>query len=117
MNNKYKAKFEKETEELEAQKASNKIEMSKLEDYIAVSLDYSCNLSKMWQQGDYTQRQELQNSLFEGGIIYDRKKDECRSAGDNEFITAIARISKDLANFTECPQQNLSSCSVGAVRG
>ncbi|MBA3663620.1 MAG: recombinase family protein [Bacteroidetes bacterium] len=68
---KYKSKFEKEIEEIETQKANNKIEMSKLEDYISVSLDFACNLSKMWALGDYNQRQELQNALFEAGIVYD----------------------------------------------
>lgn len=96
---KYKAKFEKEMEEIEAQMAGNKIEMSKLEDYIAFSLMCCSNLSEMWALGDYYQRQELQNALFESGIVYDRQKDECRSTGDNEFVSASAELSKDLSIF------------------
>ncbi len=60
--------------ELEAQRADNKIEMSRLDDYITVGLDFACNLNKMWSFGDYTQKQELQNALFERGIIYGRQK-------------------------------------------
>ncbi|HXB41694.1 MAG TPA: recombinase family protein [Bacteroidia bacterium] len=111
---KYKAKFEKEIEEIEAQKANNKIEMSKLEDYIAFSLMCCCNLSKMWASGDYAQRQELQNALFEGGIVYDRSKDECRSTGDNEFVSACALLSKDLGNFTPDDKKKVNLSSVHA---
>ncbi|MDP1800432.1 MAG: recombinase family protein [Bacteroidota bacterium] len=112
--NKYKAKFEKETEELEVLKANNRIEMSKLEDYIAVSLEFACNLREMWASGDYNQRQELQNALFDGGIIYDRQKDECRSTGDNEFVTEIARLSGHFGNFPKPNKKNLLLTSVGA---
>jgi site-specific DNA recombinase len=112
--NKYKGKFEKETEELEAQKANNKIEMSKLEDYISVSLEFACNLRKMWASGDYNQRQELQNALFDSGIVYDRKKDECRSTGENEFVTEIARLSGNFSNFTSTKKEKLMLTSVGA---
>ncbi|MDQ3047044.1 MAG: hypothetical protein M3R27_05800 [Bacteroidota bacterium] len=113
---KYKSKFEKEMEEIEEQKANNKIEMSKLEDYITVSLEFACNLREMWALGDYAQRQELQNALFEGGIVYDRKKDECRSTGNNEFITEIARISGNFGIFPTANKKNLMLTSVGAVR-
>jgi len=114
--NKYKAKFEKETEELEAQRASNKIEMSKLEDFISVSLDFACNLREMWDYGNYNQRQELQNALFEAGIVYDRQKDECRGTGDNEFITEIAQLSGNFSNFNLNKKKKLILTSVGAFR-
>lgn len=96
---KYKSKFETEMEEIEAQKASNKIEMSRLEDYIATSLEFTVNLPEMWALGGYNQRQELQNALFSGGILYDRQKDECRSTGHNEFITEIARLQGSFGNI------------------
>jgi len=97
--NKYKDKFVKEIDDVATQMKQNKIEMSKIEDYIAFSLDACSNLSKMWGSGDYNQRQELQNILFEKGIMYNRQTDECRSIEDNEFVTAIAQLSKDLASF------------------
>lgn len=97
---KYKVKFEKEMEDIEAERATNKIEMSKLDDYIAFSLSCCTNLSKMWASGDYTQRQELQNALFEDGIVYDRQKDECRDTRTNEFLTTISELSKNLGKST-----------------
>lgn len=96
---KYKAKFEKQMESLAQQMTENEIEMSKLDDYLNFSLSNCINLSKMWASGDYTQRQELQNVLFNEGIVYDRQKDECRSTSDNEFLNEIARISTDSGLF------------------
>lgn len=52
--NKYKAKFEVEKQNLSNQMSHNRIEMSKLEDFISVALMFSTNLSKMWDLGDYT---------------------------------------------------------------
>lgn len=112
--NKYKSKFEKEMEKTEAQKANNKIEMSKLEDYIAVSLDFAINLREMWSLGDYTQRQELQNALFSDGILYDRQKDECRSTGENTFVSEIARITGSFGEFPTVNNEIIKLTSVGA---
>lgn len=111
---KYKAKFEAEIAEIEDQRASNQIEMSKLQDYIDFSIWCSSNLSKMWAMGDYTQRQELQNILFENGIVYDRRKDECRSIGNNQFLTEVVDLSKDLSNFKPNCNNQISKTYVGA---
>ena len=113
---KYKAKFEKEIQEMEAQKANNQIEMSKLDNYIAFSLECAVNLNKMWALGNYTQRQELQNALFDSGIVYDRQKDECRSLGNNEFITTIAQLSKDFTHYDPENQKKIELSSLGSVR-
>lgn len=111
---KYKAKFEKEIQEIEAQKANNQIEMSKLDNYIAFSLECSVNLSKMWALGNYNQRQELQNALFDSGIVYDRQKDECRSLGNNEFITTIAQLSKYFTHYDPTIQKKIELSSLGS---
>lgn len=108
---KYKAKFEAEKQDLSNQMSHNRIEMSKLEDFISVALMFSINLSKMWALGDYTQRQELQNALFEDGIVYDRQKDECRSTGNNEFISEIVDLSGDLATLKETDSRNFNPSS------
>lgn len=62
----------------------------------------------MWTLEDYTQRQELQNALFEDGIVYDRQKDECRSAGNNEFVSEIVDLSKDMATLNETDTLNFN---------
>ncbi len=112
--NKYKAKFEKEADDLAKEMKHNQIELSKLEDYIEFSVTTCSNLGQMWASGDYTQRQELQNALFEEGIVYDRQKDECRSTSDNEFLNEIARLSNSSGNFTDKNNQILTSSALRA---
>lgn len=97
---KYKAKFETERDEFEVQIKKNKIEMSKLDEYISFTLNLSINLRKMWQQGDYTQRQELQNTFFPSGITYNRKEDHCRSEEVNEFLEEVSDLSGTFSKFT-----------------
>lgn len=109
---KYKSKFEKEAEELHKEMKQNKIELSKLEDYIAYSLMCCCNLNEMWHSGDYTQRQELQNALFEGGIVYDREKDQCRGIQANEFVSAMAQLSGSLAILARGSKQKIAGASL-----
>lgn len=113
---KYKAKFETEREEIEAQIQKNTIEMSKLDEYINYSLNLSINLRKMWQHADYTQRQELQNTFFPSGITYNREKDECRIVEVNEFLEEVADLSGDLSNFTPAQMENFQPASVEAAR-
>jgi hypothetical protein len=111
---KYKTKFETEKEDLIKELKGNKIEMSKLEDYILYSLSCCMNLSKMWACGDYTQRQELQNALFDKGIVYDRQKDECRSTSDNEFLSEVALISRYLDNQEDNNKKKFNPTSPSA---
>lgn len=93
---KYKAKFEDEIAQLKTEMKQNKIEMSKLDEYISFSLQCCSNLQKMWTLGNYSQRQELQKALFDTGIIYDRQKDQCRTISENTFVTQTAQFSRDL---------------------
>jgi len=41
--------------------------------------------------------------------MYDRQKDECRSTGDNIFITEIAELSGDLSEFRTANNKKISS--------
>ena len=113
---KYKAKFEKEIDEISKNMKENSIELSKLDDYINFSLNFCSNLSEMWASGDYTQRQELQNSFFEQGIAYDRKNDACRSIEINEFLIEISDLSKSFSKFTSDQLKNFKLSSTEAVR-
>lgn len=113
---KYKEKFEHEKKETEALIQKNTIEVSRLEDFIDFSLGCTIKLSKMWASGNYTQRQELQNTLFEHGIEYNREKDECRDLGTNFFVKEIARISRHLSTFTNLELQNFKIDKLHSVR-
>jgi site-specific DNA recombinase len=113
---KYKLKYETEREEIEGQIKKNKIEMSKLDEYISYTLNLSVNLRKMWQLGDYSQRQELQNSFFPSGITYNRKEDVCRCSEVNEFLEEVSELSGTFASFTPEEINNFSPTSVWAFR-
>ncbi len=114
--NKYKQKFEAEKDEIEGQIKKNKIEMSKLDDYINFSLDLSVNLCKMWSSGDYNQRQELQKTFFPEGITYNRNKDQCRIVEVNEFLQESAKLSGDFGTFTPNQLKKSTHPSAVAVR-
>ena len=70
----------------------------------------------MWQKGDYTQRQELQNAFVLEGISYNRKKDECRFEKTNYFLERVTDLSGEMAKFTPEQIKNFDPCSVMAVR-
>lgn len=102
------AKFEKERDEIEAQMSKNKIEMSKLDENISYTLNLSIILRKIWASGDYTQRQELQNTFLPSGITYNRQKEECRSIETNEFLEEVSDLSGTFANFSQTQFKNLN---------
>jgi site-specific DNA recombinase len=113
---KYKVKFETEREEIEVENMKNKIEMSKLDEYISYTLNLSINLRKMWASSDYTQRQELQNTFFPSGITYNRKDDACRTLEVNEFLAEVSELSGTFATFSQEEIKKLSHTSLWAVR-
>jgi site-specific DNA recombinase len=113
---KYKAKFEAEREGIEVEIKKNKIEMSKLDDYINYTLNLSINLRKIWASSDYTQRQELQNIFFPQGISYNRQKDECRTIEVNEFLEEVSELSGTFATFSPEQIKNLSHTSLWALQ-
>lgn len=113
---KFKAKFEKERDDLEGEIQKTAIEMSKLDGFLDYTLNLAVNLPEMWQQGNYTQRQLLQNMVFPEGFAYNRENDECRSGRVNSFIAHLAYLSGTCANFAELKCQNSSFASVCSLR-
>jgi hypothetical protein len=109
---KFKAKFEKERDDLEGEIHKTAIEMSKLDGFLDYTLNIATHLPKMWEEGNYTQRQLLQYMVFPEGIAYNRQNDECRSGRVNSFIAHLACVSKTCANFAPCTTQNSSSASL-----
>lgn len=111
---KYKQRFEIERDEIEARMKNNTIELSRLDSFIHFSFNAAENLHKMWQKGDYTQRQELQNAFVLEGISYNRKKDECRFEKTNYFLERVTDLSGEMAKFTPEQIKNFDPCSVMA---
>jgi len=60
--------------------------------FLDYTLNIAAHLPKMWEQGNYTQRQLLQYMVFPEGIAYNRQNDECRSEKVNSFIAHLTRV-------------------------
>jgi DNA invertase Pin-like site-specific DNA recombinase len=112
---KFKAKFEKERDDLEGEIHKTAIEMSKLDGFLDYTLNIAAHLPKMWEEGNYTQRQLLQYMVFPEGIAYNRQEDECRSGRVNSFMAHLSCVSKTCATFVPCHQKKLPSASVCSV--
>lgn len=74
------------------------------------------NLRQLWEQGDYTQRQELQAAFFSERISYNRQKDECRLGKPNYFLEHVADLSGEMAKFTPEQIKNFDPTSEVAHR-
>ena len=103
MEDKIKAVTEKLTE-LE-QNLSNPKEL------INYTCKLACNLSKIWDSGDFYQKQMFQNMLFPKGLGYDAKNDTYRTTEVNLVFAYIADLSKDSAIFKNGTSQFLAEKS------
>ena len=103
MEDKIKAISEKLTE-LE-QNLSNPKEL------INYTCKLACNLSKIWNSGDFYQKQMFQNMLFPKGLGYDSKNEHYRTTEVNLVFAYIADLSKDTAVFKNGTSQFLSEKS------
>ena len=99
---------------IDRENTDNKIELSKLDEYMNFSLTCCSNLHEIWDSGDYTQRQELQNTFFEQGIEYNRQSSTCRTLETNEFLEAVTDLLKDYSNFTPTQLMDFKPSSLGA---
>ncbi len=91
----YKEKFVTERREIEVnlQKTDNKV--SNLENIIEKALHFGTKLKPLWNSGGYAQKQKLQNLVFPEGLLYNRKKDECRTPRINSvflYMSELARV-------------------------
>ncbi len=50
------------------------------------------NLNEMWRSGDYQDKQRLQYLLFPDGLVYDKKKEGCRTPRiDSTFLGILLK--------------------------
>ena len=59
---------------------------------------FASELASCWSNGDYEEREMVQNTLFSEGIIFNKKSDAFRTSQVNVVIGLIAEIS---ANFNQ----------------
>jgi len=88
---------------------------SNLENAANDALDFSENISKMWQHGGYNEKQRLQYYLFPKGIRYNRKTDSVRTEKYNSLFLWIARKQQEVGeNKNGIPELNLSYAALVA---
>jgi len=68
----------------------------------------------MWSSGNYIQRQHLQNAFFEGGMVYNRQKDECRTIETNEFLSEVSDLSKAFSSLSPSKLKNFKPTSLSS---
>ena len=95
MFDKFKAKFTKEKEDIEKERAKFGSKVSNLDLYIDTAFRTTSKLAPKWASADYNERQALQYMVFPEGIYYNRKKDQCRTPKVNEafrYLAGVARV-------------------------
>jgi site-specific DNA recombinase len=93
-------------EEMEKKIKTISEELAKLEqslsnpkELINYTCKMACNLGRMWDAGDFYQKQMFQSTLFPAGLGYDAKIDHYRITEVNCVFSHIADLSRDLAKI------------------
>jgi site-specific DNA recombinase len=89
---KYDAKFKSEKMLLAKTMAISNKRVSNLDKVVNKAIEYSTKLNTIWACGDYHQKQQLQFLVFPDGILYNRKKDECRTERVNSVFSYISQL-------------------------
>ena len=82
--------------------------ISNPKELIKFTFDLSSNLTKIWDLGDYYQKQIFQNIIFPDGLVYDSKNDHYRTPKVNSVIGYISEIARDLENKKSRSFKNFS---------
>ncbi len=79
-------------------------------------IDYACkvasNLVKIWDMGDFYQKQIFQNTLFPTGLGYDAKTDRFLTAEVNKVFALMIGLSKDWSENKKGTSQNFNEKSL-----
>jgi len=90
---KFSKKFKDEVKAIEQEINKTSLEKSNLDLYIDKSLELSCNLHNIWELGNCSEKQKLQNLLFPNGILYSKENDRCRTTEANSVLELISSLS------------------------
>jgi site-specific DNA recombinase len=92
MFTKYQAKFKTEAAEIQKLLHQSAGLVSNPNNVCEIALKYSTNLNEMWLSGEYQDKQRLQYLLFPDGLVYDKKKDSCRTQRiDSTFLGILLK--------------------------
>ncbi len=88
-SSKLKGEIKQISEELE----KSRISLSNPSELIEKGVVFASELANCWLNGDYEERQTVQNILFPEGIIYDKENDTYRTSSVNKVIELITELS------------------------
>ena len=83
----------KEMAEIESGLVEADKNLSNLSKFIDKAIAMSCNLGSLWKEGDFSNRQNLQNLLFPSGIYFDKNTDGYRTDTENEVFKTFRLFS------------------------
>lgn len=86
--------LKEEKTQVEQELEKTKIKLSNPKELIDVTVNLSSKLYEIWQNGDYTQKQNFQKMLFPEGVQYDGRNNTYRTTNLNCVFTAIAQMSR-----------------------
>lgn len=94
---KFADEIEKKVKAISKELAKLEQSLSNPKELINYTCKIACNLGKVWDSGDFYQKQMFQSTIFPAGLGYDAKIDHYRITEINSVFTHIADLSKDLA--------------------
>ncbi len=94
-------KLNKDLAEIERGLAETEKNLSNLQKFIDEAIAMSCKLGTLWEQGDFSSRQKLQNLLFPSGIYFDKNTDDYRTENENKVFKIFRLFSSSCENAKE----------------
>lgn len=91
----------KDMTEIESGLADADKNLSNQAKYIDKAIAMSCKLGTLWQEGNFSNRQKLQNLLFPSGIYFDKNTDTYRTETENEVFKVFRLFSANCKNKKE----------------
>lgn len=110
---KLKAEIKQISEELE----KSSLGISNPAELIEKGVLFASELANCWVNGDYQERQMVQNILFPEGILYDKENDTFRTSNVNKAIELIAKLSSDYTQKKERQTNIVDDLSPSVARG
>ncbi len=90
---KHKGKIEAEKSKIEAEIERTGKQVSNLDDFVDDAVEIARNLAVLWENGNYDERQRLQNLVFPEGMYYCKENDKCRTPRVNSIFGLYRSVS------------------------
>jgi site-specific DNA recombinase len=90
--NKLNTRYEAEKLNILKELERSSLKMSNPGSAIEMALDLSCKLASIWDSGNVSTKEKLQNLIFPEGIYYNHKKDRVRTEKVNSVFSLIAQM-------------------------